>query len=252
MPDLEKKVVVVTGACGDLGQAIVSGLASRGARVVASDLHPEDEAPGALRQGETSYQRCDVRRVPEIRALLGDTWSAHGQVDGLVAAAGIVPWLPALEVTPEQWQQVIDVNLTGAFLSAQAAAKTMSDHNWPGAIVMIGSWIGVAPANRLLPYCVSKAGIDMVARCLALECGPLGVRVNVVAPGVVDAGVSAAVFREAPERRRALEEVVPLGSLGTAGQVADAVAFLLSDEAYYVTGETLVVDGGLRLAHAGG
>src|ERR1700727_3900754 len=100
-------------------------------------------------------------------------------------------------------------------------------------MAFVGSWIGAAAARGLMPYSVSKAGLNMLAQCLALELAPHGIRVNVVAPGVVDAGVSAQIFRDVPERRKAMEDIIPLGSLGRSEQVADAVAYLLSDAAEY-------------------
>ena len=241
--ELEQRVFLVTGACGDIGRAIVSGLSARGAVVAASDVLDSDES---------DYLQADVRRPEDVDRLLAWVLDRYGHIDGLVAAAGVVHWATALEVTYEQWRHVLEVNLEGAFLVAQAVGRELARAGRRGAIAFVGSWIGAAAARGLLPYCVSKAGLDMLAQCLALELAPHGIRVNVVAPGVVDAGVSAQIFRDVPERRKALEDVIPLGSLGRPEQVADAVAYLLSDAAEYVTGSTLIVDGGIRLAHAGG
>jgi NAD(P)-dependent dehydrogenase (short-subunit alcohol dehydrogenase family) len=245
--ELEQRVFLVTGARGDIGKALVSGLRARGATVAASDVagNPDSET-------DDDYLPADVRSPQDVDRLLAQTMERHGRIDGLVAAAGVVHWATALEITREQWRHVLEVNLEGAFLTAQAVGRELARARQKGAIVFVGSWIGSAPANGLLPYCVSKAGIDMLAQCLALELAPHGIRVNVVAPGVVDAGVSAQIFRDVPERRKALEDVIPLGTLGRPEQVADAVAYLLSDAAEYVTGTTLTVDGGIRLAHAGG
>ncbi len=118
---------------------------------------------------------------------------------------------------------------------------------WPGVLLFTGSWAGEVPSRGLLPYCVSKAGMQMLARCLALELAPHGIRANVVAPGVLDAGLSAQIFRQFPERRQPFERIIPLGTLGTAEQVADAMVFLASDAASYITGATLLVDGGASL-----
>ncbi len=249
---LDGRVILVTGACGDLGQAITGGLRRAGATVVASDLLPPEAARQALGADPGPYIPCDVRQRAQVEAMVARILTDHGRVDGLVAAAGIVRWAEALEVSSEVWDQVLGVNLTGTFITAQVVAEAMRQRRSPGSMVFIGSWIGESPARRLLPYCVSKAGVDMVARCLALELAPLGIRVNVVAPGVIDAGVSGRIFAEAPERRAALERVVPLGQLGSAQQVAECVTFLLSGAAGYVTGANLVVDGGIRLAHDGG
>jgi len=246
--DLEQRVFLVTGACGDIGRALVSGLRARGARIAASDVlgPPQAESP------EVCYFQADVRRPEEVNGLLAAAVERFGHVDGLVAAAGVAHWATALEQTYEQWRHVLDVNLEGTYLTAHAVSRELVRTGRRGAIAFIGSWIGANAARGLLPYCVSKAGLDMLAQCLALELAPHGIRVNVVAPGVVDAGVSAQIFRDIPARRQAMEAVIPLGTLGTAEQVSDAVAYLLSDAAEYITGTTLVVDGGIRLAHAGG
>jgi NAD(P)-dependent dehydrogenase (short-subunit alcohol dehydrogenase family) len=247
--DLEQRVFLVTGAGGDIGRALVSGLRARGALVAASDVL--DQAEGKAWFGD-AYFPADVRRPEDVESLLAATVERYGHIDGLVAAAGVAHWATALEQTYEQWRHVLDVNLEGTFLVAQAVGRELARTGRRGAIAFIGSWIGAAAARGLLPYCVSKAGLDMLAQCLALELAPHGIRVNVVAPGVVDAGVSAQIFREVPARRQAMEAVIPLGRLGRPEQVADAVAYLLSDAAEYVTGTTLIVDGGIRLAHAGG
>lgn len=254
--DLDERVFLVTGAGGDIGRALVAGLCARGARVAASDVL--DQARGdalfheAAEAAEACYFQADVRRPEDVDALLAAAIDRYRRIDGLVAAAGVAHWATALEQTYEQWRHVLDVNLEGAYLTARAVSRELIRTGQRGAIAFIGSWIGTAAARGLLPYCVSKAGLDMLAQCLALELAPHGVRVNVVAPGVVDAGVSAQIFREVPARRQAMEAVIPLGRLGRPEQVADAVAYLLSDAAEYVTGTTLVVDGGIRLAHAGG
>ena len=139
-------------------------------------------------------------------------------------------------MSQDEWTQVLDVNLDGAFHVAQEAAAAMVRQERPGVLLFSGSWVGEVPSRGLLPYCVSKAGVQMLARCLALELAPHGIRANVVAPGVLDAGVSAQIFRAFPERRAPFQKIVPLGTLGTAEQVADAFVFLASDAAAYITG----------------
>jgi NAD(P)-dependent dehydrogenase (short-subunit alcohol dehydrogenase family) len=257
--ELEGRVFLVTGAGGDIGRALVSGLCARGARVAASDVLEQvdgealfHEAGEAFEAPDVSYFQADVRRPEDVDGLLAAVIERYHGIDGLVAAAGVAHWATALEQTYQQWRHVLDVNLEGAYLAAQAVSRELVRTGRRGAIAFVGSWIGTAAARGLLPYCVSKAGLDMLAQCLALELAPHGIRVNVVAPGVVDAGVSAQIFREIPARRQAMEAVIPLGRLGRPEQVADAVAYLLSDAAEYITGTTLVVDGGIRLAHAGG
>lgn len=246
------KVVLVTGVCGDIGSTVARMLLAEGADVVGTDWRDLGEAEKRFDLNAIDYVRADMRDPMEIDRLVDTACSRHGRIDALVAAAGVATWSKALDVTVEDWDQTMEVNLRGAFLTARQVAAAMVDSGRRGAMVLVGSWVGVAPSAGLLPYCVSKAGLEMVARCLSLELGPSGIRVNVVAPGVIDAGVSAQIFKEVPARRAALTAVVPLGDLGSAEQVAAAVAFLLSPSAAYITGTALVVDGGMGLAYAGG
>lgn len=248
---LKGKVILVTGALGDLGSAIVENVCAEGATVLATDLLPDGD-PTVVQDNSAAYLSCDVRNHADILRVVQFAVASYGRIDALVAAAGTVKRATPLDISPGDWDAQLETNLRGSFLTAQAVAQTMVARGVPGSIIFLGSWIGKSPARGMLPYCVSKAGIDMIARCLALELGGSNIRVNVVAPGVVDAGVSAQIFRELPERKNELAAVVPLGTLGTSREVADAVRFLLSGSASYVTGTTLVVDGGIRLSHAGG
>lgn len=236
---LEGKVVAVTGGAGDIGRSILTRLERAGAIAIGCDI---DAGQG--------IERCDVTDRTSVDSFVEKVLTRHGCLDGMVAGAGVVERSAAIELDEASWSRVLGINLTGAFHAAQAGALAMEGRG--GSIVFIGSWIGVAPARDLMSYCVSKAGIEMLARCLALELAPHAVRVNVVAPGVVEAGVSAQIFREAPERRREMEQVIPIGRLSQPEDVSSCVEFLLSEQASYVTGTTLVVDGGIRLAHAGG
>ena len=236
---LEGKVIAVTGGSGDLGRSIVSRLERAGAVAIGCDV-----------KAGSGVEACDVTDRESVDAFVSRVLERHGALDGMVAGAGVVERAAAIALEESSWSRVIGINLTGAFHTAQSDARAMGGRG--GSIVFIGSWIGSAPARDLVSYCVSKAGIDMLARCLALEFAPRHVRVNVVAPGVVEAGVSAQIFREAPERRREMEQVIPIGRLSQPEDVSACVEFLLSARASYVTGTTLVVDGGIRLAHAGG
>lgn len=245
---LAGRTVLITGGCGDIGRATALLCAQEGAALVAVvDLpealtaQPLGDAPGIVRYA------CDVADQRAVAALFANVEQAHGLPDVVIANAGIVESAPALEVTARIWQQTLDVNLNGAFYVAQEAARALVRQGRGGVLLFTGSWVGEVPSRQIMPYCVSKAGLQMLARCLALELAPYGIRANVVAPGVLDAGVSARIFRQFPERRAPFEALVPLGTLGTAEQVAEALAFLASDAAAYVTGTTLVVDGGASL-----
>ncbi len=244
---LAGRVALITGGCGDIGRAISAAFAREGATVVAVDLLAPEDAQQALGQAGYAYVRCDVADRAAVREMIAEVEARHGAPEIVVANAGIVQSAPILEVGLQNWQQTLDVNLGGAFHVAQEAASALVRLERPGVLLFTGSWVGEVPSRGLLPYCVSKAGVQMLARCLALELAPRRIRANVVAPGILDAGLSAQIFRQFPERRAPFERIVPLGELGTAEQVADAMVFLASDEAAYITGTTLEVDGSASL-----
>jgi NAD(P)-dependent dehydrogenase (short-subunit alcohol dehydrogenase family) len=247
---LHGRVVVITGGCGDIGRATAAAFTRAGARVILVDLLAPDEARAALDASEAEaavYMPCDVCDRAAVRDVIAAIEGQYGGPDVAIANAGITRSTPALAVSQDEWAQVLDVNLNGALHVAQESAAAMVRQERPGVLLFTGSWVGEVPSKGLLPYCVSKAGVQMLARCLALELAPHGIRANVVAPGVLDAGVSAQIFRQFPERRAPFQKIVPLGTLGTAEQVADAFVFLASDAAAYITGATLLVDGGASL-----
>ena len=187
--------------------------------------------------------QADVVDREAVDAALG----AIDPLDVAIGNAGIVESAPFLEVTPEQWRAHLDVNLTGCFNVGQAAARLMVERGRPGRILFTGSWVGEVPWPDIAAYCVSKAGVRMLARSMARELAEHGIRVNVVAPGIVWAGMARRQFETDPAYARRASGVVPLGEFGTPEQVAKAAAFLCSPDADYITGATLLVDGGASL-----
>ncbi len=163
---------------------------------------------------------------------------------GVVANAGIVRFGPLTDVSLADWRAVVDVNLTGTFLTARAGAARMMASGRPGSIVAITSMNGVAPGPNAGAYGATKAAVARLVEQMALEWGPHGIRVNAVAPGLIDTGMSAPIYADEDIRRRRAARV-PLGRLGTADDVAGAVLYLLSEEAAYVNGTELLVDGGV-------
>jgi NAD(P)-dependent dehydrogenase (short-subunit alcohol dehydrogenase family) len=239
--------IAVTGAAGDLGHAMSLELARRGARVTMIDRRSENDAAERIEAvaavGQCAYEQADVTDRTAIEAAL----AAVDPLDVAIGNAGIVESAPFLDVTPEQWQAHLDVNLSGCFNVGQVAARLMVDRGRPGLVLFTGSWVGEVPWPEIAPYCVSKAGVRMLARSMARELAAHGIRVNVVAPGIVFAGMARRQYETDPAYARRASVVVPLGELGTPEQVAQATAFLCSSEAAYMTGSVLLVDGGASL-----
>jgi NAD(P)-dependent dehydrogenase (short-subunit alcohol dehydrogenase family) len=237
------KSALVTGAANGLGSAISRRLAQDGYRVAIVDI---DE--GAARAQASSLPNAasfaaDVTDEASIEAVL----DAFGDVpDILVNNAGIVRFGPLLTHSVAEFRRVLDVNLTGTFIVTCAVARRMVPRR-SGAIVNITSLNAVAPSPDAGAYPASKAGVALLTQHFALVLGPHGIRVNAVAPGFIDAGMSAPIYED-PDVRSARGAQVPMGSLGTAEDVAEAVAFLGSDKARYTTGQQLMVDGCLSFS----
>ncbi len=245
--DLAGLGVAVTGAAGDLGGAMALELAGRGAHVTMLDRVSEGDATeriAAVRAaGSCSYLQVDVTDRAGIDAAL----AAVEPLDVAIGNAGIVEAAPFLEVSQAQWQAHLDVNVTGCFNVGQAAARLMAERGTRGQIIFTGSWVGEIPWPEISAYSVSKAGVRMLARSMARELAANGIRVNVVAPGIVMAGMARRQYETDPEYAKRASMVIPLGEFGTAEQVAKATAFLCSPDSAYMTGSVLLVDGGASL-----
>jgi len=248
------RTAIVTGAGGGMGLAVVRELARRGSRVVAVDLKgTPSEVPGgvAYLQGDVSDPRVAFEAL--ARAL---DISQSGNVEMLVNAAGVAwfdePGLPTppmvdgsvADIDPAAWQRVLDINLTGPMLFARAVLPTMREHRF-GSMVHIASIAGLRVADGALDaYQVSKAGLISLSRALAAQYGALGVRSNTVCPGAIVTPMIAGIYENDPARELSMARRVPLRRVGTVHDVCSAVTYLLSDDAAFVTGVDLVVDGG--------
>jgi 3-oxoacyl-[acyl-carrier protein] reductase len=239
------KVAVVFGAARGIGRAIAARLAEEGARVVIGD--PLEQAGRAAaedlsRRGEALFVRADVVDQASVRHAIETTLQRFGRVDVLVQNAGIYPLTLLADIPVDEWDRVLAVNLRGCFLAIQACIAPMRAQGG-GRIVLTSSITGprvTSPGHG--HYSASKAGINGLIRAAALELAPHGITVNGVEPGnIMTEGVQA---DRSPEFIAAMERSVPLGRLGTPRDVAHAVLFLASDEAAYITGTTIVVDGG--------
>ena len=261
------RAALVTGGASGMGREISIRLAREGAAVVAAGL-PDDprgaDTVAAIEQagGRAVYVGADVSREADCEAAAQAALDEFGRLDYCVAAAGIlharyVSGQPAAEdLEPdrsaghltakpvEYWERVLAVNLTGVMLTNRAAAKRLIAQNEGGAIVNISSGAAKVPMPGSAEYSVSKAGVWMLTRCLALELAPHGIRVNTVAPGVIDTPMAVGLTSD-EARRSQFERVVPLGRLGTAEDIAEASLFLLSAQSDYITGQIIHPDGGI-------
>jgi NAD(P)-dependent dehydrogenase (short-subunit alcohol dehydrogenase family) len=249
--DLAGLGIAVTGGAGDIGSAMAAELLARGAAVTLIDHAPASGAGAVLARleplGDVSYCELDVTD----RAAVDETLAAIEPLDVAIGNAGIVEAAPFLDVSAEEWRHQLDVNLTGCFNIGQGAARLMAARECAGRIIFTGSWVGEVPWPDLTAYSVSKAGVRMLARAMARELAPLGIRVNVIAPGIVRAGLAKHQLETDPVYARRVSGVIPLGDLGSAEQIGQATAFLCSPESSYMTGSVLLVDGGCSLFQFG-
>jgi NAD(P)-dependent dehydrogenase (short-subunit alcohol dehydrogenase family) len=247
MDGLDARNIVIAGGAGDIGAAMGAELARLGARVTLIDRKSPAEAEPwlerARQHGEVAYVQADVRDRVAIDAAL----TAIEPLDVAIANQAIGYGIPFLEITPEEWQEHLDINLTGCFNVGQAAARLMVARGTPGRIVFTGTWVQEVPWPEIAAYSATKAGVRMLARSMARELAVHKIRVNVVAPGIVYAGLAKHQMETEPQYARRIRHVIPLGDLQTAEQVAQATAFLCSSGADYMTGAVLLVDGGLSL-----
>jgi 3-oxoacyl-[acyl-carrier protein] reductase len=248
---VQGKAAIVIGAARGIGAAIAERLVEEGARVVIADTLEADGRTTAGRladRGEATFVATDVARKASVEALVEATLARYGRVDILVQNAGIYPYTMLPDIEVEEWDAVLGVNLRGCFLAVQACARPMRAQRY-GRIVLTSSITGPrvsSPGHG--HYSASKAGINGLIRAAAIELAPDGITINGVEPGnILTEGVQA---ERSPEFIRAMERSVPLGRLGTPRDVAHAVLFLASDEAAYVTGTTIIVDGGQILPEA--
>ena len=244
---LAGRAYIVTGASQGIGEACARRLVAEGARVALWDVSDEPGRRLAAELGAaTIYQHCDVARKAEVDAALAATLVTFGRIDGLVNNAGIFKAAPFLDITEADWDAVIGVNLKGSFLVGQAVARELLKNpgDRKGAIVNMSSVNATLTIPSIASYNASKGAINQLTRVMALSFADQGLRVNAVAPGTIATELAKAAVLTSEEAKARIMSRTPMKRLGEPGEIADVVAFLLSDASSYVTGEIVVVDGG--------
>ena len=247
---LDGKTAIVTGGASGIGYACVRRLLDDGARVVLADVD-DDKGEAAAKElsdyGEVRFVSCDVGERLDVHNLMARTLDLYDDVDILVANAGIVHKASFLELTEEDFDRVMLVNIKGAFLCGQAVAQHLVDRvkegDAPGAIVNVSSVNAVFGLPDQVPYSVSKGGVSQLTKVMAIALAPHGIRVNAVGPGSIMTDMLASVVGDESAKEKILQRT-PLGRIGEPGEIASVVAWLASDDASYVTGQTVYADGG--------
>jgi len=245
--ELANKVAIVTGGSSGIGQAISLLFAREGAKVMIADINSADDTLATIRNagGQAEFINTDVSDSSQVRRLVSETLRMLGAVDVVCNNAGVELLKLVTETGEDEWDRVIDINLKGPFLVSKYVLPHMISKK-DGAIVNIASQLGVVGAERFSAYCASKGGLILLTKAMALECAKYGVRVNCVCPGAIETPM---LDREVNLENRPDEARIrflskhPVGRLGRPEEVANAVLFLASDKASFITGEALLVDG---------
>lgn len=246
MPSLHGRVAIVTGAGQGIGRTLAAGLAAAGASVAVLDRDGHAAADTVASLTAAGHRAialtADISQPEQVDAAFDEVADRLGGIDALVNNAGVRFIAPLMQSSLSDWQRTLDVNLTGTFICVRAALRHMLAKG-SGSIVNIGSMAGTLALHERAAYSVTKAGIAMLTKCVAMEVGGSGVRCNAVAPGVIETPLTAHYFED-PQFGQRMRERTPSGRWGTPEDLVGPVLFLCSDESAFVQGETLHVDGG--------
>jgi NAD(P)-dependent dehydrogenase (short-subunit alcohol dehydrogenase family) len=247
--DISNRVCLITGGTSGIGRAIALGFAQAGAKVVAGSTNPEKVKKIAQELGPSHHAlQIDVSNEASIRSAIDETNHKFGRLDCIVNAAGVIARKPSLEVSAEEFERIVRINLTGSFLLAREAARVMKDQKpdekgQRGSIIFIASLNSFISLSEVLAYACSKSGVLGLVRGLANEWAKLGIRVNAIAPGVFPTDLNRPLIENTP-RGDWLKSHTPMNRFGDANELVGAAIYLASPSASYTTGETIIVDGG--------
>ena len=247
--DLSNKVALVTGSGRGIGKAIALRLAEAGANIIVNDIGDAEPVEAVVREIKAMGRQAlpvlaDVSSASDVERLVAEATSAYGRIDILVNNAGIARDQLLLRMSEEDWDRVLAVDLKSVFLCTKAVLKHMVKQRW-GRIISIASIVGIVGNPGQANYAAAKAGIIGFTRTIAKEVASRGITVNAIAPGFIDTEMTQ---RLKEEWKQVLKKQIPLGYLGSPRDVAEAVAFLASEEARYITGQVLGVDGGIAIS----
>ncbi|NMO97178.1 glucose-1-dehydrogenase [Paenibacillus lemnae] len=247
--DLKGKTVIVTGASSGIGKAIALRFGQEKANVILnyrSNPDPIEEMIAEIEKagGQAAGVQGDVSKEEDVKKLISAAHEQYGSLDIMVNNAGIENEVPSEKLSLEDWQKVIDVNLTGAFLGSREAISYMLEHDIKGSVINMSSVHEVIPWPHFVHYAASKGGVKLMTETLALEFAPKGIRVNNIGPGAIYTPINQEKFDD-PKSRASVEAMIPMGYIGKPEQIASVAAWLASSEASYVTGITLFADGGM-------
>ena len=246
---LDNKVILVTGSATGIGKAIVLEAARQGAHTVVNYIGPSDPADAVVQEiqrggGQALGISADVSNSADVHRMVDEAIQKFGKIDVLVNNAGIELSKPFLDKTEADWDRVIAVDLKGPFLCSQAVAREMVKRKQRGTIINISSVHEEIGFPGYSAYCSAKGGLRMLCRNLALELAPYNINIVNVAPGAIATPINRGTLND-PQKKAALEKEIPLHRIGTPDEVAHLVCFLASDQASYITGTTVCIDGGL-------
>ena len=249
---LENKVVVITGAGSGIGAATAALFAEHGAKVIVSDLNMEkaQRVVDGIKNagGSSSAVQANVTKFEEVEALVSKTLNEYGQLDVMVNNAGIggKNQKKTADHTHEDWHNVIAVNQTGVFYCMQVALKQMMKQGH-GNIVNVASLAGLKPSGYNLSYSASKYAVVGMTKSAALEYGRKNIRINAVCPGYTNSALLDQLLSSRPDMEDTLKRLIPMDRFGEATEIAEAIAWLASDNSKYITGQTITIDGGTSL-----